>query len=361
MHWLIPGFGSNISFAFQDIIAYKLSAIQSFNTIAVNTANHLLFILFFFIFLAIYRIFRKEQVQSFIISTTDFFKRNFFILSIYAVLSLMGNCILYYAYVFGQKLDNLNPGIASTLSNLSLIISILLPYFIYNMSIKKINTAGIIIYFIAVYFLSKINEKKNKTNKIIKPINPDSTTGTSFILDEKLLSKQNYDNKVKIEDKNYYTWLSLCIFSAILYGLAAFSAYVTVRTNKKNNLWSMTLLLFILESFIGCILYLIFIFKSTKPVQVGIFKDYNKDLRTLLFKLKNVVLVSVASICNALGIITLYNGYKLSPNPGFVDAVSNLYTTTQAILNWIIFGTKLQSQQLVGLVLASISIILLNL
>ena len=123
----------------------------------------------------------------------------------------------------------------------------------------------------------------------------------------------------------------------------------------------MTLLLFILESFIGCILYLIFIFKSTTPIQVGIFKDYNKDLRSLLFKLKNVVLVSVASICNALGIITLYNGYKLSPNPGFVDAVSNLYTTTQAILNWIIFGTKLQSQQLVGLVLASISIILLNL
>ena len=57
----------------------------------------------------------------------------------------MGNCILYYAYVFGQKLDNLNPGIASTLSNLSLIISILLPYFIYNMRIKKINSVGILI------------------------------------------------------------------------------------------------------------------------------------------------------------------------------------------------------------------------
>ncbi len=123
----------------------------------------------------------------------------------------------------------------------------------------------------------------------------------------------------------------------------------------------MTLLLFILESLIGCILYFIFIFKSTEKVQVGIFKHYNKDLRALLFKFKNVMYVSIASICNALGIITLYRGYKLSPNPGFVDAVSNLYTTTQAVLNWVIFGTKLQSQQLFGLVLASLSIILLNL
>lgn len=361
MHWLIPGLGSNISFAFQDIIAYKLSAIQSFNTIAVNTANHLLFVLFLIIFLFIYRQFRKDQVSTFLTTTKDFFYKNYFILSLYAVLSLMGNCILYYAYVFGDKLDNLNPGIASTLSNLSLIISILLPYLVYNMSIKKINAIGICIYFVAVYFLSRINENKDNLNKINKPIDPDSTSGTSFVLDKKLLNKQNYDNKEKIRDKNYYTWLGLCILSAVLYGFAAFSAYVTIRKNQKTNLWSMTLLLFILESLIGCILYFIFIFKSTEKVQIGIFKQYNKDLRDLLFKFKNVIYVSIASICNALGIITLYKGYKLSPNPGFVDAVSNLYTTTQAILNWVIFGTKLQSQQLFGLVLASLSIILLNL
>ncbi len=361
MYWLIPGLGSNISFAFQDIIAYKLSAIQSFNTIAINTANHLIFIIIFFIFLAIYRIFRKNEVKLFIDYTIDFFKNNYFILSLYALLSLSANCILYYAYVFGEKLDNLNPGIASTLSNLSLIFSVLLPYFVYNMKIKKINAVGIFIYFIAVYFLSRINEKKDNVNKINKPIDPDSTSGTSFVLDEKLLSKQNYDNKTKIEDKNYYTWLSLCITSAVLYGIAAFSAYVTVRNNKQHNLWGMTIILFILESFIGGILYFIFLFKSTEPVQIGIFKNYNQDVRSLLFKLKNVIYVSIASICNALGIITLYNGYKISPNPGFVDAISNLYTTTQAILNWIIFGTKLQSQQLFGLVLASTSIILLNL
>ena len=207
MYWLIPGLGSNISFAFQDIIAYKLSAIQSFNTIAINTANHLIFIIIFCIFLAIYRIFRKKEVQSFIDYTKDFFKNNYFILSLYALLSLSANCILYYAYVFGEKLDNLNPGIASTLSNLSLIFSVLLPYFVYNMKIKKINAVGIFIYFIAVYFLSRISEKKDNVNKINKPIDPDSTSGTSFVLDEKLLSKQNYDNKTKIEDDNYYTWV----------------------------------------------------------------------------------------------------------------------------------------------------------
>ena len=152
MYWLIPGLGSNISFAFQDIIAYKLSAIQSFNTIAVNTANHLLFVLFLIIFLVIYRQFRKDQVSTFLTTTKDFFYKNYFILSLYAVLSLMGNCILYYAYVFGNKLDNLNPGIASTLSNLSLIISIILPYLVYNMSIKKINAIGICIYFCCSLF-----------------------------------------------------------------------------------------------------------------------------------------------------------------------------------------------------------------
>ena len=361
MFWLVAAFLSNLSFAFQDLVAYKLSALQNLNAVAINTSVHLSYCILFLLVLYFSSFINKSYVSDHVNNFKALLSSSKILLFLYALLSMLANSLLYYAYAYGKKLDNLNPGIASTLSNCSLIISVLLPYFVYNSQLKFINILGIIIYLVSVYFLSKIDQSDSKKQQ---PIGPKSTEkGAGSVLDDKLLSNQNFTAKKKILkfSNQYYTWLLLCILSALLYGVAGFTAFSIIKRNKKvlNNV--LTFMFFALEALIGLCIFIFFELDDSKQLQKGLFNNHNKDLKNLLFNFSNLVYVIAASILNGLGVITLYAGYKNAPNPGFTDAISNLYTTTQAILNWIIYGTSLNKIQGLGVFLASISITLLNL
>ena len=241
------------------------------------------------------------------------------------------------------------------------------------MKINTKNLIGIIVYLISVFLLShtssnKKSDDKNKNNSEDKSIN------TKNQKDEKNKNLENFENKnkdhenkdhenknVKNTSRGYIEWMFLCLLSAISYGLAAFLSYTIIHKNKNINKNSLTISLFIYEVLIGLGIYLFFTFNSNEKYNHGFFKNHNKDLHELLTNIKNLPFVFGSAIFNATGLITLYKGYAHAPNPGFVDAISNLYTTTQSILNWILFKTPLNNTQIVGLVFASISIFLMNL
>lgn len=370
MNWLLASFLSNFSFAFQSLISYKLSSINNYNTLAMNTSTHAAY-LFLSLIISFFVFFINPKSINNLTNNIIFIFKNFNItLFFYALLSLLGNSILYFAYSKGKQLNNINPGIASTLSNFSLIISIALPYYFYNMKINTKNLIGIIVYLISVFLLShtssnKKSDDKNKNNSEDKSIN------TKNQKDEKNKNKhhenkdhenKDHENKnVKNTSSAYIEWMFLCLLSAISYGLAAFLSYTIIHKNKNINKNSLTISLFIYEVLIGLGIYLFFTFNSNAKYNHGFFKNHNKDLHELLTNIKNLPFVFGSAIFNATGLITLYKGYAHAPNPGFVDAISNLYTTTQSILNWILFKTPLNNTQIVGLVFASISIFLMNL
>lgn len=346
MNWLLSSFISNFSFAFQSLISYKLSSVNNYNTLALNTSTHAAYLILSFIFSFLIYFIDPKSVNNLLYSIVFLFKKFNITILFYALLSLLGNSILYFAYSKGKQLDNINPGIASTLSNFSLIISIALPYYFYNMKINSKNLTGIIVYLFSVFLLSHTNSKTKETNK-----NSNS----------KNITKEGFNNKEKQNNKKYFEWIFLCLLSALSYGLAAFTSYTIIHKHKNINKNSLTLSLFIYEVLIGLTIYLFFTFDNNKNYNNGFFKNHNKDLRELLTNIKNLPFVFGSAIFNATGLITLYNGYANSPNPGFVDAISNLYTTTQSLLNWAMFNTPLNNTQIIGLILASISIFLMNL
>ena len=221
------------------------------------------------------------------------------------------------------------------------------------MKINSKNLIGIFVYLFSVFLLSHTNSKTEKGNKDSKSKNN---------------TKENFDNKEKQNNKKssdyskkYFEWIFLCLLSALSYGLAAFTSYTIIHKHKNINKNSLTISLFIYEVLIGLSIYLFFTFDNNKKYNHGFFKNHNKDLHELLTNIKNLPFVFGSAIFNASGLITLYKGYANSPNPGFVDAISNLYTTTQSLLNWAMFNTPLNNTQIIGLVFASISIFLMNL
>ena len=353
MNWLLSSFLSNFSFAFQSLISYKLSSVNNYNTLALNTSTHAAYLILSFIFSFFLYFINPKSIHNLISNILFLFKNFNITIFFYALLSLLGNSILYFAYSKGKQLDNINPGIASTLSNFSLIISIALPYYFYNMKINFKNLIGIFVYLFSVFLLSHTNSKTEKGNKDSKSKNN---------------TKENFDNKEKQNNKKssdyskkYFEWIFLCLLSALSYGFAAFTSYTIIHKHKNINKNSLTISLFIYEVLIGLSIYLFFTFNNNKKYNHGFFKNHNKDLHELLTNIKNLPFVFGSAIFNASGLITLYKGYANSPNPGFVDAISNLYTTTQSLLNWAMFNTPLNNTQIIGLVFASISIFLMNL
>ena len=227
--------------------------------------------------------------------------------------------------------------------------SILKKFLLFNFTVFSVLGLFTIIYLEAIQ-PTLVNERSSNHRVVI------NNTKENFNNKEKQNNKKSSDYS-----KKYFEWIFLCLLSALSYGLSAFTSYTIIHKHKNINKNSLTISLFIYEVLIGLSIYLFFTFDNNKKYNHGFFKNHNKDLDELLTNIKNLPFVFGSAIFNASGLITLYKGYATSPNPGFVDAISNLYTTTQSLLNWAMFNTPLNNTQIIGLIFASISIFLMNL
>ena len=60
------------------------------------------------------------------------------------------------------------------------------------------------------------------------------------------------------------------------------------------------------------------------------------------------------------GLTTLLQSYKLAPNPGFSDTISDDYSVVQSILTWIIYGKSMDFTQIVSIIVSIIGIALIS-
>ena len=92
----------------------------------------------------------------------------------------------------------------------------------------------------------------------------------------------------------------------------------------------------------------------------GILKSYNFDLYDIFSSPRVGLPILLGGLGGATGIAALYKSYANAPNPGFSDAISNLYVASTAIVSWALYDTPLSSEQMIGMVLSGVSISLLS-
>ena len=92
----------------------------------------------------------------------------------------------------------------------------------------------------------------------------------------------------------------------------------------------------------------------------GVLKGYNFDLYDIFTKPALGIPVLTGGLGGAAGVAALFNSYGSAPNPGFADAISNLYVASTAIGSWLLFKTPLSHDQLIGIILSGVAISLLS-
>ena len=336
MYWVIGALLSNVAFAMQDTITYRLTALKALNSFAVGAAMHIWFALIAtVVIISVYVVSPKHAAPVFHGIGTLAHGHGPAVF-LYSLLLFVANALLYEAYSLGARLNNTNPGVASSLSNMSLILSVGLPAWFLGKKLSLANTVGIIVYLAAAYML------------VSNPAPPKEKTGASKLVET------DTSGRLHLE------WLACCLGSALLYGLATFCAFLIIRQSDIQSNAALTYSLFVTEAALGVALYLLLSYFPEVQGANAMLKDYSGDIVELFRVPKDVMGIVPASIMGGLGVTALYVGYLTAPNSGFVDAISNLYTATQSLIAWYIYGTALSEGQLVGLGLSGLSVGLLS-
>lgn len=173
------------------------------------------------------------------------------------------------------------------------------------------------------------------------------------------MNKNSFLSKLLNIDKVYLEWISFILLSAFLYGIYSFLSFTVLNTKFSSPL-TLTFILALGQTLLGFILYgsvLLLDKKYSKKIQKkGILKNYTSDFKKIILNKEDLTISTGAGIFNIFGVLTLYQGYPIAPNPGLVDAISDLYNIPQSILTRIFFNKKLNYSQIFGIFLGSIGI-----
>ena len=334
--WILYALLSNLAFTVQDLVAYRYTSAKALNSFAVGAGFHLWVAAFAPILYFIYK-FYDPKTPNLILGAYDTAKQAGLLLSLYALLLFGANGLLYYAYDIGARNSNINPGITASLSNVSLIISSLLPVIFFQAQLTMSNILGIVIYFIGGWFLTR-PKRNNASPKRAKPISDKDVDGYQW-----------------------WKWLFLAVGSGLLYGLAAFCGFLITkrtRTSAGSSIFQ-SYALYVTQGIISLMLALVIVFDPSIQ-NTGILKNYSFDLYNIFSSPAVGLPILLGGFGGAAGIAALYRSYAKAPNPGFSDAISNLYVASTAIASWILYDTPLSSEQMVGMVLSGVSISLLS-
>ena len=338
--WILFAFLSNGLFSCADMVAYHLTAAgQTYNALAVGAAMHLWVSVTIPVLLLAQSVFARgpSMLSAAVKQTTLSAQSAGILLPVYALLSFFANGMLYRAYALGARESDINPGVAATLSNLSLIISASLPVLFYGASLSPQNILGVVLYLIGAYYLVDTS-KKDPAPKKEKPREDKDVLGSLW-----------------------WQWLYFSVGAGVLYGFAAFAAYVITRNAKKSQstMIGLTYCLYLSQACIGLALVVLSaIFPGISAG--GLLTGYTRDLVKLFSTWTPAVTTLAGGMTNAAGVTALFKSYLTAPNPGFADAISNLYTGTFVVLSWMVYGTALNQRQIFGMLVAAVSIVLLS-
>lgn len=407
MNWSIFGLLSSISFGIQGTIAYELLDVQSLGSAAVNTIIHCIFAIFGVIFVYL---FKKYDITISISDILSNFKGLIFLAGICA---LLGNVLLYWAYQLGT---DINPGIITTISNGAVIISTILAYFFFHKNVSLKQMLGIFVMIIAFTMGAMGNKLFGLTDTTKEGLEsreqykkdqkrPDRDTGydddnnndkskntsndKQLNNDDKNKNKNNdfHNNKNhdpifhKVEhdekgdhkskdkksstDKNkkqtgFPFWVIVAILSAISYAGLSFFQYIVTQKAPKMNMIALAIMVAVIEALTGVVIYILtYVPGIGKLIQQGPFANYQKDINSL-FNIKYYLLTFLPALFDGAGLATLLQSYKLAPNPGFSDTISDSYSVIQSILTWVIYGKKMDLVQILSIIVSIIGIALIS-
>ena len=333
--WLVYAVLSNLVFSLNDLVAYSLSGAKTYNGLAVGTAMHLWLAALAPVAEFVYQIFSGKELGM-VMGAWETFASSGFLLPAYALCLFLANGLLYQAYALGAREGDINPGIAASLSNVSLVISTALPVLVYGSKLTLYNALGIATYLVGAYFLVQ-PKKATGTKEAAKPTEDKDTDGMQW-----------------------WTWLFYALGSGLLYGVGAFIGYMITRKQRTSVGSSLHQAygLYFGQALIGVLLAIAM--QVIPAINTGILKGYADDLRDIVTTPRPAFVSLVGGLSGMGGITALLRSYKTAPNPGFSDAISNLYTATTAVLSWVIYNTALGDEQMIGIAISAVSIGLLS-
>lgn len=334
--WILYALLSNIAFTVQDLVAFRYTSSAALNGFAVGAGYHIIIAVVAPLINYLYSLYYRKT-PSIILGAYKSVKNSSLILFIYALFLFLANGCLYVAYDLGARQNNINPGVTASLSNVSLIISTLLPVIFFNAKMSLTNVLGIIIYFVAGYFLTTPSPVQTSSHNA----RPESDKD--------------------VEGKQWYQWFGYSLSSGLLYGLAAFCGFILTRRTRTSAGSSLmqSYALYVSQAIISILVAIALALNPTLGT-AQLVKGYNYDLYDIFTETRLGMPIFAGGLGGALGVAALFTSYSTAPNPGFADAISNLYVASTAIASWLLFKTPLSNEQVLGMILSGFSISLLS-
>lgn len=339
MNWLAYALLSSLSFGVQDTISYELLHVDKIGSAAVNTIVHCIFVM---LGLGISYITGSVTVANDIKTILSKYK---LLITLAGICALIGNIMLYWAYQIGS---NINPGIITTISNGAVIVSTILAYLFFNKSVTLKQTLGIIVMLFAFTMgamgnkLFGIKDQSKKSDKSDKSDNSHKT-----------------DKKKDDKKSNNHMWVLIAALSALSYGGLSFFQYMVTQKDKKLNMISLAITVALVEAIIGILIYGLTHIPGLSNIQQGPFKNYKDDINKL-FQLKYLPFTSSTALFDGAGLATLLKSYRIAPNPGFSDVISDSYSVIQSILTFLIYGEKMDITQALSIIVSILGITLIS-
>lgn len=332
--WVIYALLSALTFSFEDIITYYFSYKEKILPAALNSVYHIYVVIISLALLALVYIFKTDYAIGFLTSI-KYLINNYLLLAIFAsIFAMIGNILLYQSYQIGEKH---NPSIMTGISNCSVILTTLLCVLYYQIYIDKKQFLGIVILLISFFMLSR--QHHPFTNKKKKRVN---------------FNNQQTPSGKKNKGVIY------ALGSAVAYGLHSFCNYIIAHENKKIKVTSIVLVIALVQSIIGIGLYYFYKIKYFDKYNFEVFNDYDKYIDRLNSKKYTPYLIC-GGLLQAAGLFGLILADQKAPSPGIADAVDGTYLIPLAILSYLIFGSKMDKIQILGIIFATIGTILVSL
>ena len=324
MKWLFWAMLSASIFAVQSVSTYYFTNRRQLNAAAVNTLTRFTGV----VALTIYVLYKKTFLESFA-GMGRMLTISPFITLLSSVSMLLGNITLYIAY--SMMPYNVNAGLATGISNISIIISTVLAYILLRSKLTIESGGGIVVSVISLFI---------------------ATAGIKLIKKTKPQLKETKEQKESPLTQTQYDWFTYSLLSALFYGLGMFATNALTKRIPNLNLLSLGAMIPLTEALIGLIFYISFrdrdISKSYEVKKYGL-HGYSRDLGELISNREYFLNSIFNGACDVGGLIALIVSYSLAPNGGMADAVSGGYALLQAPLLHLVFGTPLDASMMLGL------------
>lgn len=335
MEWIVWSLITTVLWAIQSVSTYYFTNKQQYNATAVNTFTRFIGTILIIVYILVEKSKNKilTDVKKLVAAVP-------FIVLCAGIFMMLGNIFLYMAYSIIP--NNINAGLATGISEVSIIFSTVLAYIFLKSKISYRQGGGIFICFLSLWFATVGTTllKKTKTSRK-KLVNEDTDK-----------SKQDIKNQEGKIDYNY-EWFTLSILSAIFYALGMFSTNLLTKKIKNINTISISVLIPLVEFIIGIIIFILFQIKyfsdAFQKSKYGL-NNYVQDVKKLFTQSNNLLNGLINGIGEAGGIIGLVKGYNTAANGGLVDAITGGYAVLQAPLLKLMFNVPLERKVILGLI-----------